>query len=80
MSDYEAVIMRHTGLSVEEQISRYDRKEDYHSECLRGNRELMENVLKGIIKRAEQGQLDAVEWLERHQLIEWPGKDGCWTL
>ena len=75
MSKYPCLVGRFQGMTAEE-IKPAGTSLDDFDEALAGERwALREMALEGIIKRAEDGQVDAMEWLERHGAIVWPVND-----
>ena len=73
-SSYPCLVVRFLGKTEEEIKKEWTSLEIYDEVLSQEKWALMETVLEGIISRAEGGQVDAVEWLEKHGLIEWPGQ------
>ena len=53
-------------------MTNQEKRENFDKALSQEKKKLSEAVKESIIKRAEDGQLDAVEWLQKNGLIEWP--------
>ena len=74
---YGTLIRTWMGMSREEITDNWKlpaKKEDYEAVVERERDKLAGAILGGIIKRAEAGELDAVNWLEERGLVKLPSK------
>ena len=51
------------------------KKEDYEAAVEGEKNKLANAILEGIIKRAQAGELDAVNWLEERGLLKLPSRE-----
>ena len=75
MNRYPCLAESFLGLTAEEDKIAGTNRELYQEEISKEKLLLRGIALLGIIKRAEEGHMDAVGWLETHGWIEWPGKE-----
>ena len=75
---YRTLIETWVGMSWEEITDNWKppaKKEDYEA-AVEGEKTMLANaILEGIIKRAQAGELDAVNWLEERGLLKLPSRE-----
>ena len=75
---YRTLIETWVGMSWEEITDNWKppaKKENYEA-AVEGEKTMLANaILEGIIKRAQAGELDAVNWLEERGLLKLPSRE-----
>ena len=75
---YRTLIETWVGMSWEEITDNWKppaKKEDYEAAVEGEKNKLANAILEGIIKRAQAGELDAVNWLEERGLLKLPSRE-----
>ena len=75
---YRTLIETWVGMSWEEITNNWKtpaKKEDYEAVVEGEKNKLANAILEGIIKRAQAGDLDAVNWLEERGLLKLPSRE-----
>ena len=75
---YRTLIETWVGMSWEETTDNWKppaKKEDYEAAAEGEKNKLANAILEGIIKRAQAGELDAVNWLEERGLLKLPSRE-----
>ena len=75
---YRTLIETWVGMSWEEITDHWKppaKKEDYEAAVEGEKNKLANAILEGIIKRAQAGELDAVNWLEERGLLKLPSRE-----
>ena len=75
---YRTLIETWVGMSWEEITDNWKppaKKEDYEAAVEGEKNKLANAILEGIIKRAQAGKLDAVNWLEERGLLKLPSRE-----
>ena len=75
---YRTLIETWVGMSWEEITDHWKppaKKKDYEAAVEGEKNKLANAILEGIIKRAQAGELDAVNWLEERGLLKLPSRE-----